>query len=55
MEFSLNKGNLLVYDYFTILQEFDVSSDTLCVLKKQELSYGVKYKGESRFGYTNAF
>ena len=54
MEFSLNKGNLLVYDYFTILQEFDVSSDTLCVLKKQELSYGVKYKEESRFGYTNA-
>jgi hypothetical protein len=47
LELTMNKGNLLVYDYFTIRQTFDHLGDTLCVLKKQELDYGVKYKNET--------
>lgn len=47
LELTLNKGNLLRYDYFTVRQVFDHIGDTLCVLKSQELSYGVKYKDQS--------
>lgn len=47
LELTMNKGNLLVYDYFTITQEFDHPGDSLCVLKNQFLDYGVKFKGES--------
>jgi hypothetical protein len=46
LELTLNKGNLLVYDHFTIRQTFEHWGDTLCVLVKQELDYGVKYKSE---------
>lgn len=47
LELTMNKGNLLVYDYFTIRQTFEPQGDTLCVLTKQELDYGVKYKDET--------
>ncbi|NRA10469.1 MAG: carboxypeptidase-like regulatory domain-containing protein, partial [Crocinitomicaceae bacterium] len=47
LELTMEKGNLLVYDYFTISQEFDHPGDTMCVLRKQTLNYGVKYKSES--------
>lgn len=47
LELTLNKGNLLVYDYFTVRQTFEHPGDTLCVLVKQELEYGVKYKDET--------
>jgi len=47
LELTMNKGNLLVYDYFTIRQTFDHPGDTLCVLTRQELNYGVKYKNET--------
>lgn len=47
LELTMNKGNLLVYDHFTIRQEFENQGDTLCVLKRQELDYGVKYTNES--------
>lgn len=43
LEFTMNKGNLIIYDYFTIYQEFDHPGDSLCVLKNQELKYGVTY------------
>lgn len=41
---ELVKGNLYQYDYFKIEQAFDTSSDTLCLLKDQVMSYGLKYK-----------
>jgi len=47
LELTLNKGNLLVYDRFTIRQTFEHPGDTLCVLTHQELDYGVKYKDRS--------
>jgi hypothetical protein len=47
LELTMNKGNLLVYDYFTIRQTFEHPGDSLCVLVKQELDYGVKYKDET--------
>ncbi|MES2798723.1 MAG: DUF5686 family protein [Bacteroidota bacterium] len=47
LELTMNKGNLLIYDYFTIIQEFDHPGDTMCVLKNQTLEYGVKYSKET--------
>lgn len=47
IDLKLVKGNLYIYDYFQVIQAFDISSDTLCVLKHQEMNYGVKYKNES--------
>lgn len=47
LELTMEKGNLLVYDYFTIQQEFDHPGDTLCLLSKQVLDYGVKFKREA--------
>lgn len=47
LELTMEKGNLLIYDYFKISQEFENVGDTLCVLKTQHLDYGVKYKNEA--------
>ena len=47
LELTLQKGNLLVYDYFTISQEFDHPNDSLCILTTQVLNYGVKYKDQT--------
>lgn len=47
IDLTIVKGNLYMYDYFQIIQDFDVSSDTLCLLKRQELNYGVDYRKES--------
>jgi hypothetical protein len=47
LDLTLVKGNLYIYDYFQVIQEFDISSDTLCLLKRQEMNYGVNYKNES--------
>jgi len=46
LDLTMNKGNLLIYDYFRIQQDYDIQGDTLCVLKNQLLTYGVKYKNE---------
>lgn len=46
IDLTMEKGNLLVYDYFQIEQEFEHPVDTLCLLTKQTLTYGVKYKNE---------
>lgn len=54
IELTLNKGNLLVYDYFTIKQTFEHPGDSICVLVNQELDYGVKYKDEVSAGKTIA-
>ena len=47
LSLTMNKGNLLIYDRFQVDQEFDHPGDSLCVLTKQTLSYGVKYKSET--------
>ncbi len=47
LELTMEKGNLLTYDYFTINQQFDNVGDTLCVLREQLLTYGVKYKEQT--------
>jgi hypothetical protein len=45
LEFTMEKGNLLRYDYFSIFQEFDHPGDSMCVLKTQNLNYGITYNG----------
>lgn len=47
LELTMNKGNLLIYDYFTITQEFAHPGDSLCVLKNQTLDYGIKFKDQT--------
>jgi hypothetical protein len=54
LELTMNKGNLLVYDYFTIQQEFEHPGDSICILKSQTLNYGVKYKNETSKCQTQA-
>ena len=54
LSLKMKKGNLLVYDYFKITQEYDHYGDSLCVLRKQVLDYGVKYKKESSTCKTTA-
>lgn len=46
IDLTLVKGNLYMYDYFQVIQDFDVSSDTLCLLTRQEMNYGVAYKDD---------
>ena len=47
LDLTMEKGNLLIYDYFNIVQEFEHPGDSLCLLKKQTLTYGVKYKNQT--------
>lgn len=47
LELTMEKGNLLIYDYFKIFQTYDHPGDTMCVLTEQRLEYGVKYSKES--------
>ena len=51
---TMKKGNLLFYDYFTILQEYEHPGDSICVLSKQTLNYGVKNKNETSVCNTTA-
>jgi hypothetical protein len=47
LELQMEKGNLLIYDYFKIKQEFEHQGDTLCILTVQDLDYGVKNRERS--------
>lgn len=47
LELTMSKGNLLVYDFFKIEQEFATPGDSMCVLTNQILTYGVKYKDQT--------
>ena len=47
IELTLNKGNLLIYDNFTIEQRYIHPGDSICILEEQNLSYGIKYKNET--------
>ncbi len=46
LELSMEKGNLLKYDYFKIEQTFSHPGDSMCVLTNQVLTYGTKFKDE---------
>lgn len=52
LEFNISRGNLYVYDDFTIRQEFDIVGDTLCVLAKQDMEYEVTFGRETYSGST---
>ena len=43
IELTMEKGNLLIYDYFNITQHYEHPGDSICILSYQELNYGVKY------------
>jgi len=47
LDLTMEKGNLLMYDYFSIHQEFEHPGDSICVLTNQVLDYGVKYKDQA--------
>lgn len=47
LDLTMEKGNLLVYDYFSIHQEFEHPGDSICILSNQVLDYGVKYKDQA--------
>jgi hypothetical protein len=46
LELSLEKGNLLKYDNFTIQQEFSHPGDSICVLERQNLIYSLTYNNK---------
>lgn len=46
LELTMEKGNLLRYDYFKIEQTFSQPGDTMCVMTDQTLTYGTKFKDE---------
>lgn len=47
IELSFEKGNLLLYDYFNIVQEYDHPGDSVSVLTRQEFTYGVDWKDQT--------
>lgn len=47
LELSFEKGNLLLYDHFDIIQEFDHPGDSICILTRQEFNYGVEWKDQT--------
>lgn len=52
LEFTITKGNLFIYDNFSITQEFETFGDTICVLKNQYMDYNIAYKKEKFNGNT---
>ncbi len=46
LELTMEKGNLLRYDYFKIEQTYSQPGDSMCVLTSQTLTYGNKFKDE---------
>ncbi len=54
LDLEMEKGNLLIYDYFRIQQTYSHPGDTICLLTEQKLEYGVKYPDEESNGSTIA-
>jgi Family of unknown function (DUF5686)/CarboxypepD_reg-like domain len=54
LELTMEKGNLIIYDNFTITQEYENWGDTLNVLVSQKLQYGVKYGSNISTSVTNS-
>lgn len=53
IEFTIKKGNLLIYDDFKIEQTYVHPGDSMCVLTRQDLTYSVKYSNQSSKCSTN--
>lgn len=54
LDLEMEKGNLLIYDYFRIQQTYSHPGDSICLLTEQKLEYGVKYPNEESNGSTIA-
>lgn len=52
IDFTIIKGNLYIYDNFSIVQDFEIFGDTMCVLKNQFMNYNVAYRKEKFEGST---
>ncbi|WP_107038422.1 DUF5686 family protein [Brumimicrobium mesophilum] len=52
IDFTIVKGNLYIYDEFSIFQDFETYGDSMSVLKNQFMSYNVEYKKEKFEGTT---
>ncbi|MFT7345029.1 MAG: hypothetical protein ACI9XP_001623 [Lentimonas sp.] len=52
LDLSLKNGSLLYHDYFSVMQEYDNLGDSLNVLTKQVLNYGIKVGSEDSKGRT---
>ncbi|RFC53113.1 DUF5686 family protein [Brumimicrobium aurantiacum] len=52
LEFKIVKGNLYIYDEFSIAQDFEIYGDSMCVLKSQTMDYSVSYRKEIFNGRT---
>lgn len=52
IDFTIVKGNLYIYDNFSIVQDFEIYGDTMCVLKNQYMNYNVDYRKEKFEGST---
>ncbi|WP_205677837.1 DUF5686 family protein [Brumimicrobium salinarum] len=52
IDFTIVKGNLYIYDHFSVVQDFEIYGDTLSVLKQQDMKYDVAYKNEQFEGST---
>lgn len=48
IDVQLQKGNLLMYDYFSVYQEYDMTPQGINFVSKQSFDYGVKSKNENR-------
>lgn len=54
LDLTMEKGNLIIYDYFQIQQEYGIVNDSINILEKQQLNYGVKYKAYASTCNTSA-
>ena len=52
IDFTIVKGTLLIYDFFSITQNFKIMGDSLCVLEDQQMEYGMEYRKEKTEGNT---
>ncbi|WP_158276139.1 DUF5686 family protein [Brumimicrobium oceani] len=52
IDFKIVKGNLYIYDNFSVVQDFDIYGDSMCVLKNQYMNYDVEYRKEKFEGST---
>lgn len=58
LDFTINSGNLYIYDNFSVAQDFESLGDSMCVLKNQTMNYDisyrkVKFKGQTIVNYHN--
>ena len=52
LDFTINSGNLYIYDNFSVMQDFESVGDSICILKNQTMNYSVSFKKETFKGQT---